>query len=71
MLIFMVCLSAGFCGTPIRTVAFFCDGAAGAPGTVSPCIVAYGSGSATVLTLSVPLLIYNHHARAPHLYTLA
>jgi len=58
MLIFMVCLASGFCGTPMRTVAFFFEGGAGAPGRVSPCIVAYGSGSsAMALTLFGPLLI--------------
>jgi hypothetical protein len=63
MLIFMVCLASGFCGTPMRTVAFFCEGAAGAPGAVSPCIVAYGSGSAKVLTLFSPMIIYIARAK--------
>jgi uncharacterized membrane-anchored protein len=38
----------------MRTVAFFFEAAAGAPGTVSPCIVAYGSGSAMALILNYP-----------------
>ena len=55
ILILMVCLESGLGGIPIRTVAFLGPGALGevgapAPGGALPCIVAYGSGSAIVLT---------------------
>jgi hypothetical protein len=61
MLIFMVCLESGLGGMPMRTVAFLGLGALGevgapAPGGALPCIVAYGSGSAMVLTLFGPVL---------------